>query len=158
MSDTSSNPQTVLGWLGFAIGGAALILTLVIFWAGPFAPQQSAGVSIGELTAEIAKSAARSVTGQPQPEPTVRPFDLDDYIEIAVGTLAGIAIVFGVAALVRHEQKRAAVSGIALGGLAIGVQLFAYTIMMIVGALVICAIIYALRDTFGDIFGGLFGG
>lgn len=75
-----------------------------------------------------------------------------------MGTLAGIAIVLGVAALVRHEQKRAAVSGIALGGLAIGVQLFTYTVMMIVGALVISAIIYALRDAFGDIFGGLFGG
>ena len=158
MSDTPSNPQAVLGWLGFVVGGAALIVTLVFFWAGPFAPQQSTGVSIGELTAEIAKSAARSVAGQPQPEPTAPPLNIDDYIEIAVGTLAGIAIVLGVAALVRHEQKRAAVSGIALGGLAIGVQLFTYTVMMIVGALVISAIIYALRDAFGDIFGGLFGG
>ena len=75
-----------------------------------------------------------------------------------MGTLAGIAIVLGVAALVRHERQRAAVSGIALGGLAIGIQLFTYTIMMIVGALVISAIIYALRDALGDIFGGLFGG
>lgn len=158
MSDTSSAPQATVGWLGFAVGGAALVFTLVIFWAGPFAPQQSAGVSIGELTAEIAKSAARSVAGQPQPEPVAPSLDIDDYLNIAVGTLAGIAVVLGAAALVRHEERRAAISGIALGGLAIGVQLFAYTVMMIAGGLVISAIIYSLRDSFGDIFGGLFGG
>lgn len=157
MTDASSTPRTILGWLGFAVGAAALILTLVVFWAGPFSPQQSTGVSVGELAAEIARSAARSVAGQPQPEPVAPPRDIDDYLKIAVGTLAGIAIVLGAAALVRHERKRAAVSGIALGGLAIGVQLFTYTVMLIVGALVISAITFALRDAFGDIFGGLFG-
>ncbi|MGC9420775.1 MAG: hypothetical protein ACP5EN_17555, partial [Rhodovulum sp.] len=60
MSDTAPAPRAVLGWLGFATGAAALILTIVVFWAGPFAPQQTAGVSLGELAAEIAKSAARS--------------------------------------------------------------------------------------------------
>ena len=158
MPDSSVAPPATLGWLGFAVGAAALMFTLVIFWAGPFAPQQSAGIGIGELTAEIAKSAARSVTGQPQPEPAALPWDIDDYLDIAAGTLAGLAVVLGAAALARHEQQRAAVSGIALGGLAIGVQLFAYTVMMIVGGLVIAAIIYSLRDAFGDVFGGLFGG
>ncbi len=83
---------------------------------------------------------------------------IDDYLEIGVGILAGLAIVIGVAAFIRHEQKRVAVSGIALGGLAVGIQLFTYTIMLIVGGLVIAALIYSLRDAFGDIFGGLFGG
>lgn len=152
-----TNPGATLGWTGFAIGAAALILAFVTFWAGPFAPQQSTGVSVGELAAEIAKSAARSVAGQPQPEPAVPPRTLDDYIEIAVGALAAVAIVLGTAALVRHEQKRAAISGIALGGLAIGFQLFTFTVMMIAGALVIASVIYAMRDAFGDIFGGLFG-
>ena len=65
MTDTTDVPKAFLGWLGFATGASALILTIVIFWAGPFAPQQSAGVSLGELAADIAKSAARSVAGQP---------------------------------------------------------------------------------------------
>ncbi len=158
MNVTTSAPTATLGWLGFATGAAALILTLVIFWAGPFAPQQTAGVSLGELAADIAKSAARSVAGQPQPEPAAQPRNIDDYLEIGVGILAGLAIVIGVAAFIRHEQKRVAVSGIALGGLAVGIQLFTYTIMLIVGGLVIAALIYSLRDAFGDIFGGLFGG
>jgi hypothetical protein len=53
---------------------------------------------------------------------------------------------------------RAAVSGIGLGMVAIGIQLFAFTVMLIAGVLVIASVIYALRDTFGDIFGGLFSG
>ncbi len=152
MTETSEVPRPILGWSGFAMGAVALLLTLVVFWAGPFAPQQATGVSLGELAADIAQSAARSVVGQSQPEPVSPPRDIDDYLEILVGVAAGVAIVLGVAALVRHEHKRAAVSGIALGGLAIGVQLFAYTIMLIAGALVISAVVYALRDAFGDIF------
>ncbi|MDX5384114.1 MAG: hypothetical protein LPJ92_13860, partial [Rhodobacterales bacterium] len=112
MSDTSPIARAPLGWSGFAAGAAALILTLVLFWAGPFAPQQSAGVSIGELAAEIAKSAARSVAGQPQPAPVPVPRTIDDHLAVAVGVLAGLAVVLGVASLIRHEHKRAALSGI----------------------------------------------
>jgi len=157
MSETQSRPCSTLGWCGFATGAVALILTLILFWAGPFAPQPSAGVTIGELAADIAKSAARSVAGQQQPEPLMMPRTIDDYLKIGVGALAGIAIVLGVAALVQREQKRAAMSGIGLGMLAVGIQLFTYTIMLMAGGLVIMAVLYALRDVFGDIFGGLFG-
>ena len=145
--------RAVLGWSGFAMGAIALVLTLVVFWAGPFAPQQSAGVTLGELAADIAQSAARSVAGQAQPEPATISRDIDDYLEIFVSVVASVAVILGVAALIRHEHKRAAISGIALGGLAIGVQLFAYTMMMIGGVLVICALLYSLRDTLGDILG-----
>ena len=158
MTETAPPQSANLGWLGFIVGAAALILTLVIFWAGPFAPQQTAGVTLGELAADIAKSAARSMAGQPQPEPVSQPLTIDDYLEIGIGVLAGLAVVIGMAALIRHEQKRAAISGIALGGLAVGIQLFAWSVMMIVGGLVIMGIMFALREAFGDIFGGLFGG
>ncbi|PCD77886.1 hypothetical protein CLN94_00775 [Pseudothioclava arenosa] len=133
-------------------------MTIVVFWAGPFAPQQSAGVSLGELAADIAKSAARSVAGKPQPAPMAPARDIDDYLNIGVGVLAGIAIVIGVASIIRNEHKPAALSGIALGGLAVGFQLFAWTVMLVVGALLISSIIYALRDSLGDLFGGFFDG
>ena len=158
MSDATSTPRAVLGWLGFIVGAVALILTIVVFWAGPFAPQQTVGVSLGELAAEIAKSAARSVAGQQQPAPVAPARDIDDYLKVGVGTLAGLAIVLGVASVIRRERQGAAVSGIALGGLAVGFQLFAWTVMMIAGTLILASVIYVLRDTFGDIFGGLSGG
>ena len=157
MSDSLPSPRAVFGWSGFAIGAVALVLALAALWAGPFAPQQSAGVTLGELAADIAKSAMRSVAGQPQPEPVAPVRDIDDYINLAVGALAGLAVILGVAAFVRHEHKRAALSGIALGGLVITVQLFAYTVMMIAGALVLGALLLSMRDTFGGIFGGFLG-
>lgn len=156
MYNASHTSNAPFGWLGFALGATALILTMVTFWAGPFAPQQSAGVSLGELAAEIAKSAARSVAGQAQPEPVAPQRNIDDYLKIGVSLLAGLAVVAGVASFVRHERKRAAFSGITLGGLAVGFQLFTWTIMLIAGVIAIASLIYALRDTFQDIFGGLF--
>lgn len=156
MHDTPDTPNASFGWLGFALGAAALVLTMVTFWAGPFAPQQSVGVSLGELAAEIAKSAARSAAGQSPPEPTPPVRNIDDYLKICVSLLAGLAITAGFASFIRHERKRAALSGIALGGLAVGFQLFTWTIMLIVGVFAIATVIYALRDTFQDIFGGLF--
>lgn len=158
MADAVEAPRSTLGWIGFATGSVALVLTILIFWAGPFAPQQDVGVGLGELVADIAKSAARSVAGQPQPAALVPTRDIDDYLRIGVGVLAGLSIILGVAALVRYERKRAAISGIALGGLAVGFQLFAWMMMLFVGGLVICAVIYTLRDAFGDMLGGLFGG
>ncbi len=154
MVKAANAPSATIGWFGFATGAAALILTIVVFWAGPFAPQQSAGVGLGELAADIAKSARRSAAGQPQPEPVARTHDIDDYLSIGVGLLASIAIVLGVASFIRHERKRVAYSGIALGGLAVGFQLFTWTIMLIVGGLMIMSMIYALRDVFGDLFSG----
>lgn len=156
MSDIQTRQP--FGWAAFGSGAAALILVIAVFWAGPFAPQQPVGVSLGDLAAEIAKSAARAATGQEAPPPRPVPRNLDDYLNVATGVLAGLAVVLGLVSFVRHEAKRAAFSGIALGGLAIGFQLFAWTIMMIVGALMIASLVYAMRDVFGDTFGGFFGG
>lgn len=153
----SQVPQP-FGWTAFGFGAAALILVFAIFWAGPFAPQHPVGVSLGDMAAEIAKTAARAATGQESPPPQPVPRNMDDYLNVATGVLAGLAVVFGLVSFVRREAKRAAFSGIALGGLAIGFQLFAWTVTMIVGALLIASMIYALRDVFGDTFGGLFGG
>ncbi len=154
-----ARPQTsTIGWLGFLTGAVALVLTVTIFWAGPFAPQQTAESSLGEMAAEIAKAAARSVAGQPQPVPVAPVRDIDDYLAILVGVLASLAFVLGIASFVRRERGRVAFSAIALGGLAIGFQLFTWTVMMIVGAIVIFGIMASLSEAFGDIFGGFFGG
>jgi len=158
MSDTANSPAPMLGWAGFLTGAAALLLTIVVFWAGPFAPQQAVGVTLGEIAADIAASAARSVAGQPQPAPVVQPRDIDDWLAIGVGALAGLAVILGLASFLRRERARVATSGMLLGGLAVGFQLFAWTVMMIAGALVLASLVYAMRDAFGDIFGGLFGG
>jgi len=158
MAETTETPRAILGWLGFTTGAAALLLTMAIFWAGPFAPQQSAGVSLGELAADIVTSAARSVAGQPQPEPAAPQRNIDDYLQVGIGLLAGLSIIIGVASLIRTERRAAALSGIALGSLAVGFQIFTWTVMLIFGGIVLSMMIYALRDALGDVFGGLFDG
>lgn len=75
-------------------------------------------------------------------------------MNILVSSLAGLAIVLGAAGMIRQENTRAAVSGISLGLLTIAFQVFTYTVMMIAGALVLCAIIYSLRDFFQIFLGG----
>ncbi|NBB99020.1 MAG: hypothetical protein GVY34_12800 [Alphaproteobacteria bacterium] len=156
MSDHTQNEP--FGWAAFASGAAAFMLAMVIFWAGPFAPQQSAGVSLGELAAEIAKSTARAAAGQEQPAPVAPTRSVDDYLATGIAILAGLAVILGLASLVRREGRRTAMAGITLGGLAIGFQLFTWAVMMIAGVIALVGLLYALRDVLGDGLGGLFGG
>ncbi len=158
MTDTTAKPVSVLGWSGFTFGALALLAAVALFWAGPFAPQQTAGVSLGELAAETMKSAARNVAGLEQPEPAAVPRDLDDYLQIAVGLIGGLAVVLGAAGLARHEARRPAIAATVLGGAAILFQFFAWYAMALLGVLVIMALMNSLSEAFGGIFDGLFGG
>lgn len=143
-----------LGWVSFGAGASAFLLVMVVFWAGPFAPQQSAGATLGELAAEIARSAARSASGKQAPVPMASARTIDDHLAVGVAIMSGLAIILGLASFIRREGKRAAMAGIALGGAAIGFQLFTWAIVMIVGALTIGSLLYAMRDNFGDLFSG----
>ncbi len=156
MSDTAIDtpPNPVFGWLGFGLGTISLMAALFVFWAGPFAPQQTAGVSLGELAAEIGKATLRSAAGLEQPEPAARERDMDDYLRTAVAMLGGIAIILSVTGILRHEKMRPAIAGIAIGIGAILFQFFAFAFFAFLGVLVIMA----LLNSFSDVFSGLFGG
>lgn len=157
MNEAIDQPKPLLGWLGFATGALALVAAVSLFWAGPFAPQQEAGVSLGELAADIVKSAARDVAGLEQPEPVAPERDIDDYLAIGTGALGALAVILGVGGMVRHERMRPAVGGAALGGVAIAFQFFAFYAMALLGVLLVMALIHSLKDALGDVFGGLFG-
>ncbi|MBO9445889.1 hypothetical protein [Ruegeria sp. R14_0] len=148
----SGNP--IFGWIGFCVAALSLFAALFVFWAGPFAPQQSAGVSLGELAAEIGKSTLRAAAGLEQPEPVARARDLDDFLRIGVAMLGGLAIVVSVIGLLRHEKRRPAIAGMVIGTGAILFQFFAFAFFAFLGVLVIMA----LLNSFSDFFSGLFGG
>ena len=138
MSDAMEMPhRPVLGWLGFLIGAVALLGALVVFYAGPFAPQQELSVSLGELAADTGKSALRSFFGLSQPEaaPVVR--DLDDYLQIAVAVLGGLAVILGFAGLIRGEDRRAWQAAVSLGAGAILFQFLGFAVAMIACAILI---------------------
>ncbi len=144
----------VFGWIGFCTAAIALFAALFVFWAGPFAPQQSAGVSLGELAAEIGKSTLRSAAGLEQPKPVARTRDLDDYLSVAVAMIGALSIVLSVIGILRHERLRPAVAGISIGVGAILFQFFAFAFFAFLGVL----IVMALLNSFSDVFSGLFGG
>ncbi len=146
--------QPVFGWVGFCVSAIALLGALFLFWAGPFAPQQSTGVSLGELAAELGKSTLRSAAGLDQPEPVARARDLDDFLQIGVALLGGLAIILSAIGILRHEKLRPAIAGIAIGIGAILFQFFAFAFFAFLGVL----IIMALLNSFSDVFSGLFGG
>ena len=135
ISETVPEPRPVLGWLGFTAGAGALLMALIVFWAGPFAPQDDISVSLGELAVNVGKATARAAAGLPQPAPEVPGRDIDDYLAIAVATLGGAAIVISLAGFLRREDWRPVVAGVALGGSAILFQVM--TMMVLVIACVI---------------------
>lgn len=154
MSVDTIQQRSIWAWTSFALGAAAVVSALFVFWGGPFAPQQTTGVSLGELAAEIGKSALRSMAGSEQPAPIQQIRDLDDYLQIGVSMLGGFAIVFGSFAIVRRESLRPAVAGVLLGGAAVILQFFLWAFVALLGVLLIIAIVHSLSDTFSSVFGG----
>ncbi|WP_425084808.1 hypothetical protein [Ruegeria profundi] len=148
----TANP--VFGWTGFCLAAMALFAALFVFGAGPFAPQQSTGVSLGELAAELGKSTLRAAAGLEQPEPVAQTRDLDDFLQIGVAMLGGLAIVVSVIGILRHERMRPAIAGVSIGVGAILFQFFAMAFFAFLGALVIMALLHSFSDVFGSLFGG----
>ena len=148
-SDTSIQTRPIAGFFGFALGALALILVLVHFWAGPFAPQQRASVTVGEIAGEIREAAIRKLKGTPQPKPVPAKWDSDRILKLVAAVLAGLAVVTSVAALVRREAWRPAVAGIALGTSAVAFQVFTWTILVLAGAIILYAIIHNIDGILG---------
>lgn len=151
---SEKRPSPILSWTGFAVGALALLAAVGLFWAGPFAPQQSTGVSLGDLAAEVGQAAVRRATGQEQPEPAPVPRDIDDYLAIGTGALGVLAVILGFAGFAREEPRPPAFAAATLGGSAILFQFFAFYAMALLGVLLIAAILHGM----GDFFGGLFSG
>ncbi len=149
-ADTITHARPVAGYFGFAFGALALLLVLVHFWAGPFAPQQRAGVTIGEIAGDIREAAVRKLKGEPQPKAVPAKWDADRIVKLVAAVLAGLAVVTGVAGLVRRETWRPAAAGIAFGVSAVTFQIFTWTILVLVGAV----ILYAIINNIGEILGG----
>lgn len=134
----------------FVLGAISILIVVVHFAAGPFAPQPKAGVSIGEIAAEIREAATRAIQGIEQPPPQTAPFDIDRSIKIAAQALAAIAIIAGLFALIRRETWRPAATGIALGASAVAMQFFIWAAMLFAGAILLAAIVQNIGGILGE--------
>ena len=153
MSETAAVKKSWSALAGMMLGAIALILALFLHSAGPLDPQPTIGQSIGEIAADIRQSAIRGLKGEAQPAPQAQPWSLDRILGASAYVLAGLAVVLGVFGLVLRENRRLAIGAVAFGGLAIGFQLFVWTVMIIAGVIIIGYILTNL----GEILGG-FGG
>lgn len=150
------DPETrapIWGMLAIGTGALALVLAMLVIFAGPFAPQQSVGTTIGDIAGDIVSAARRSVQGLEQPAPAPRGWDIDRILATLAPILGVGAVVLAVLSAVTREPWRLASYGAALGGAAIVVQVIWWVALLICGIVLLVAII----ENLGGIVEG-FGG
>ena len=127
--------RPVIGFISFAFGALALLMVLIQFSAGPFAPRQSTSVSIGEFAAEVREAAKRKLTGQPAPAPVAAPMDVDRIMKMTAMVLAGIAIFGGAIALLKQEPSALGIAAISFGGGAVLMQFVIWLALLVAGVI-----------------------
>ncbi|MDQ9129577.1 hypothetical protein RDT67_24440 [Serratia fonticola] len=125
--------QNIFGWSGIALGGLALLLAMVHFYAGPFAPQQTLESLVAGKAMAIKESLLASLAGHQIPEKVSRPqYDLDRILKIVTAVLAVGAVVLGAIAGACKENPRAVSAAVMLGigTLAFQIAMFAFGVVM----------------------------
>ncbi|KAB7616325.1 hypothetical protein F9L33_06135 [Amylibacter sp. SFDW26] len=150
MSQAIEQTRPTASLIGVALGACALLLVMTHFWVGPFAPQQNVAVSIGELAGEIRQAATRALTGAPQPEPQTAPWNIDDTLKLVGTLLAGSAVILGIIGFIRHETRRPITGALALGIGAILFQIATWTILMVIGVILLIGIMQNMGEILGD--------
>lgn len=134
-------PESYVSWIGLALGAAALSIVLVATFAGPFAPQQPIGVTIGEIAADIAKGAFRGLNDEAQPAPEAAPWNVDRILPIAAVAAAVGAILLGIVGFIRGERRKLAGGAVLFGVGAIVAQLFIWALLIVMGVMLLVSII-----------------
>lgn len=125
--------QNIFGWSGIALGGLALLLAMVHFYAGPFAPQQTLESLVAGKAVAIKESLLASLAGHQIPEKVLRPhYDVDRILKIVTAVLAVGAVILGAIAGACKENPRAVSAAVMLGigTLAFQIAMFAFGVIM----------------------------
>ncbi|MBB4286351.1 hypothetical protein [Roseospira goensis] len=144
------SPFTGAAGVAVILGGAALLLVLIQFAAGPFAPQDSLGTTIVDIASDIRDAAARKLAGEPKPEPQAPPWTIDRIMVVVALVAGGAALVVAAVGLLRGESPRALAVGAGLGAGAIVFQVAVWLALLIIGAMILVSIL----DNLGDILPG----
>lgn len=130
------------GMCGVMLGGIALILALVHFWAGSFSPQPTLETFVSEKAASIRQKTFDALKGTQVEKEYVKPeFNADKITDVTTAVLGALALILSALSFINHESGRASVSAAALGGSAIAFQFIA---MYAMGVLVIVLIVAVL--------------
>lgn len=134
-----------------ALGAIGLFIALLVVYAGPFAPQQDIGTTIGEIAGNIRAEAWRSFLGLEKPAtPLVqRAWDIDRILMTLAPAAGVLGVLMAIVAYIRREPKRVATYGMALSVAAIFVQVILIAVMIIAGVLLLIAIVQNMDSIFG---------
>jgi hypothetical protein len=133
------------------LGAAGLFIALLVMYAGPFAPQQDIGTTIGEIAGNIRASAWRSFLGLQQPESTVlqRTWNIDRILMAAAPSAGVLGVLMSIVAYIRREPRRVASYGMALSVCAIFVQVLFVILMIVAGVMLLVSILENMDSIFG---------
>lgn len=134
-----------LGMIGIICGAVALLLALVHFYAGPFAPQPTLETSIAEKAVEIRDATVAALSGEEiEKKAFTSEMNLDQAVQVFTAVLGGLAVILGVAGWARRESKRVAIGAAFLGAFAIAFQFLGVALGVIVFAIILGAVLSQL--------------
>ncbi|MCH2191653.1 MAG: hypothetical protein MK188_12080 [Gammaproteobacteria bacterium] len=138
--------KNISGYFGITIGGIALMLSLVHFWAGPFAPQPTLETSIAEKAVAIKDATIKALKGEEYKKEQIpnKKWDLDRIIYVLTAVLGGLAVILAVVSFAKHEKRAVAGGAAALGISAIAFQFIAMFAMVLLFVLLLSSVISSL--------------
>jgi hypothetical protein len=138
--------RATTGFIGIGIGGIALLMAIVHFWAGPVSPQPSLEKTVAEKAVAIRDATVAALKGEAIEDKKVsgRSFDLDDILRITTSVLGGLAIILGVVSLAIREPLRVAAGAAVLGGSALAFQFAMLALGMIFVAILVASVVSQL--------------
>ena len=129
------------GFIGIAIGAAALLLALVHFWAGPFSPQPTLEQTVAEKAVSIKEATIAALKGEEPVKVKRKGMDADEILRLVTAILGGLAIIIGVFGYAKKEPLRVAGGAAVLGSVAIAFQFAAVALGAIVVAILVGAVL-----------------
>ncbi len=137
--------KSTIGIVGVIFGILSLGLAIFHFEAGPLDRQPALEEVVADKALSIKERIKAKLKGDKhvvmQPE---RKYSIDDLVDIATVISGFLAIICGVIAFVRREDKRPVLCSVLLGVGAIGFQLFTVALAVIFFAIVLAAVIGSL--------------
>lgn len=130
--------KATCGLIGISLGGLAMLLALVHFYAGPFSPTPTLEQAVGQKAAAIRKAAVAALKGESvETAPAPPRFDADRITQLAVAVMGGLAIILAVIGFARHEGRRAVIGAASLGLFAVSFQFLTIALGVLVFAILV---------------------
>ncbi len=149
MSTGVAVSRTAFGIVGMICGGAALMLVVFHFYAGPFQPQKSLERTIAEIAVNISKEVVRVAKGKPA-DLERRSWSIDDILRIVVSVSGVLALILAAIGFARREDSRPVAAAAGLGASAIGFQFISWLALLAAGLVLVWIVVSNLGEILGS--------